>query len=185
MSTPGQPFVEWLVRLSHDDRRAMAILRRSLAFEPGDFPAAFPYIEPFVPATTRGEHIREALYLLGGLFALHPEHASTHSIARELARVAAARNSGSIEQRFLTLLASDEATIAQRLRQLVTLVATDGAPIDYVELLADLYQWMDPYGHAARDRIRRRWARQFYSLNRENKDHPEASIATDRTNDMQ
>ena len=36
-------FIEWLEKLNETDTKVRAVLRRSLAFDPGDFPAAFPF----------------------------------------------------------------------------------------------------------------------------------------------
>ncbi len=41
-------FIEWLEGLNKKDTKVRAVLRRSLAFEPGTFVPAYPYVEPFV-----------------------------------------------------------------------------------------------------------------------------------------
>ena len=41
-------FIEWLEGLNQKDTKVRAVLRRSLAFNPGAFPPAYPYVEPFV-----------------------------------------------------------------------------------------------------------------------------------------
>ncbi|WP_294259682.1 hypothetical protein [Propionivibrio sp.] len=41
-------FIEWLEGLNEKDTKVRAVLRRSLAFDPGSYVHAFPYVEPFV-----------------------------------------------------------------------------------------------------------------------------------------
>ncbi len=48
------------------------------------------------------------------------------------------------------------------LRQAVTLLSTDGRALDYVALLDDLALWHKPWALEAQDRLRQRWARDFY-----------------------
>ncbi|PZQ98681.1 MAG: type I-E CRISPR-associated protein Cse2/CasB, partial [Flavobacterium psychrophilum] len=43
MSEFAQSFIAHLQRLQEHDRGAMATLRRSLSFEPGSYPPAYPY----------------------------------------------------------------------------------------------------------------------------------------------
>ena len=40
-------FIEWLEKLNESDTRVRAVLRRSLAFDPGSFIEAIPYVEPY------------------------------------------------------------------------------------------------------------------------------------------
>ena len=63
-------FIEWLDSLNAKDTRVRAVLRRSLAFDPGAFVPAYPYVEPFL----KGENNfwrRNMLYLVAGLWAAH------------------------------------------------------------------------------------------------------------------
>jgi len=48
------------------------------------------------------------------------------------------------------------------LRQIVALLAADGRGLDYATLIDDLAKWMRPWASEARDRVRQRWARDFY-----------------------
>ena len=63
-------FIEWLEGLNEKDTRVRAVLRRSLAFEPGQFVPAYPYVEPFVKDEGSSWR-REVHYLTGGLWAAH------------------------------------------------------------------------------------------------------------------
>ena len=46
-------FIEWLEGLNEKDTKVRAVLRRSLAFDPGRFTPAYPYVEPFLKARHR------------------------------------------------------------------------------------------------------------------------------------
>jgi len=163
MSDHAQSFIAYLIGLQEGDRGALAHLRRSLGFEPGAYPRAYPYVEPFVRADMHAEDPRrKALYLTAGLFALHPEHNPTQSLAGALGRIGRARESISIEQRFIALLGADAEGLPTLLRQVVSLLAADGIGCDYAALLDDLKRWLDPFKVEARDSLRQRWARDFY-----------------------
>lgn len=63
-------FIEWLESLKEKDTRVRAVLRRSLAFDPGMFVPAYPYVEPFVKDEENSWR-REMFYLIAGLWAAH------------------------------------------------------------------------------------------------------------------
>ncbi len=148
----GEDFVNWLEGLKGEKvwTRARAALRRSLAFEPGTYPAAMPYVEPLV----HGEGwAREAHYLVAALYAQKDgAHQSGSSLARALRERVA--ESQSVERRLLALLDADRDQIAVRLRHTVALVEEG---IDFAGLLDDLIHWFDN-----RRYVQARWAREFY-----------------------
>lgn len=163
MSEHAQAFVEHLKTLHDRDPGAMAALRRSLSFAPATCALAYPYVERFVGVDRRAEDpYRLALYVVAGLFALHPKHAENQSFAGSFGFVGRVRESPSVEQRFIALLAADPENVHTYLRQATTLIAAEGCPIDYVSLLDDQSRWLNPFAHEARDTIRQRWARDFY-----------------------
>jgi CRISPR system Cascade subunit CasB len=163
MSELSQAFVAHLIDLNENDRGALAHLRRSLGFPPGNYPRVYPYVERFAGGDrASGDPWREALYVTGGIFALHPMHAPGVSFATALGRTARERGSSSIEQRFIALLESDSEGLPVYLRQAASLLAADGMAVDYVRLLEDLSYWLSPIESDARDRVRSRWARDFY-----------------------
>ena len=135
--------------------RARAALRRSLAFDPGTYPPAFPFVEPFVGAEEGWR--REAFCLVAGLYALMD---GTHQEGRTLAQAMAElardpkRSPESVERRFLVLLDADRDQIAHRLRSTATLVK---GGFDFAQLLNDLLWWFD------RERkVQVRWAKEYY-----------------------
>ena len=48
------------------------------------------------------------------------------------------------------------------LRHAVALLAAEDLPCDFARLADDLARWLDPWQDEARDRVRQRWAREFY-----------------------
>lgn len=163
MSEHALSFIAHLSDLAERDRGALAHLRRSLAFAPGSFPRAYPYVERFVPRESHaGDPWRKALYLTAALFALHPEHRGDISLASALGSIARTRESTSVEQRFIALLGAEPESLPNLLRQAVSLLAADDHPCDYVRLLDDLGVWLRHFDVDRRDSIRQRWARDFY-----------------------
>ncbi|BAL94032.1 type I-E CRISPR-associated protein Cse2/CasB [Rubrivivax gelatinosus] len=164
MSEHANAFVQHLQSLALRDRGAIAALRRSLAFAPGTYPPAYPAVERFAAQGEDREAARRALYLCAGLFALHPAHASGRALATGLGETLIRRDSPSIEKRFIALLGADPDALADHLRQAISLLAADGVGLDYVLLLADLRDLLDPWNEERRDRARQRWARAFYRV---------------------
>ncbi len=163
MSEHAQKFIEHLQALEQRDRGALAALRHSLAFDPGTYPGAFPYVERFAGSAVHERDARRlALYAVAGLFAMHPVQGA-QSFAASFGELMSRRGSDSIEKRFIALLGADPENIVVYLRQAASLLAADNIGCDYVRLLDDLSQWMnantDPAGL---DRLRQRWARDFY-----------------------
>lgn len=148
--------LNWLEDIASKDTRVRAVLRRSLAFEPGTHAPAFPYVEPFVGTGSASR--RSAMYLVAGVWALHWREGSNGvriSIARASAMHLAASGSASMERRFINLLDADEEQLAHRLRQMMTLLKD--YPIDCESLLSGLIHWTD-----AKKRTQNSWAREFY-----------------------
>lgn len=162
MSEHAVRFVTYLKGLAARDRGAMAALRRSLGRPPGSDPAVYPVVERFVPDGHDLDARRRALYLIAGLFALHPVQADGVSLARAFGRLMLQRQSDSVEKRFIALLSVDDDQLPNFLRQAVTLLAADHIGLDYAALLDDAGVWMRPWASEARDRVRQRWARDFY-----------------------
>jgi len=157
-------FVGHLRQLHEHDKGAMAILRRSLSFDPGAYPPAYPFVERFVGADRHAEDsLRLALYCVAGLFAQQPHHIERRTLAAAFGVVMRHRESASIEQRFVALLSADAQNLPQYLRQVVSLLAADDQGLDFAQLLRDLIRWLNPYAQEARDHLRQRWARDFYN----------------------
>lgn len=154
MSNREARFVHFLLKLAAGrDRKPLAVLKRSLAFPPGTYWPAFPYVEPFVEPEDGWP--REAHYVVAGLFAKYPIQIDSRALPRVLGEEHRSNPRSSLEARFLALLDSDRDQLVDRLRRTVVLVAGDG--LDWTTLLADLQRWFHP------DRfVQRRWALEFY-----------------------
>ena len=160
MSEHAEQFIAHLHALKERDRGALAALRHSLAFEPGCYPRAFPYVERFAGAAVHERDARRlALYAVAGLFARHPQQ-SPQSFAAAFGELMSRRQSPSIEGRFIALLGADAENVVDYLRQAISLLAADGIGCDYARLLDDLSRWLSPAGDPSL--LRQRWARDFY-----------------------
>ncbi|AUM01273.1 type I-E CRISPR-associated protein Cse2/CasB [Zoogloeaceae bacteirum Par-f-2] len=168
-------YLDWLEELNERDARVRAVLRRSLAFDPGAFPAAYPYVEPFLK--DQDSHWRRQVhYLVAALWAAHWKVGRTdpaQPIGEAVARYAMRHHSPeqlrkgafSTERRFIALLDADADELPYRLRQMVALLKDQA--IDFDALLADLLRW-----HAPDKRIQHLWARQFYRALHKDTDLP-------------
>ena len=156
-------FVQHLQRLQEQDRGALATLRHSLAFAPGDYPKAFPYVERFVGSEWHERDARRlARYAVAGLFAAHPVR-HQRSLAAALGQLVRDKQRPSLELRFIALLEADADGVMNHLRQAVSLLAADGVGLDHADLLHDLGVALNERAAPeARDRLKRRWARDFY-----------------------
>jgi CRISPR system Cascade subunit CasB len=139
-----QPFVDHLQRLSQSNRGALAELRRSLTFAPGTAPRVFPYVEPFIAADEHPDSARrQSHYLVAGLFALHPKH-SEMTLAKAMGVLYRKQEqSPSIDGQLMGPEQSH--AVAQWLGQ-------------------GLADWLNPTRPEALDKLRRRWASDFYRV---------------------
>lgn len=154
-------FIEWLEKLNQKDTKVRAVLRRSLAFDPGAFVPAYPYVEPFVKDESSSWR-REMHYLVAGLWAAHWREGRSDSrmtIGKACAAYQADSGSTSTERRFITLLDSDGDQLLHHLRQMIALLKDQS--IDFDALLTGLLFWNDD-----QKRTQNVWAQDFYrSLN--------------------
>jgi CRISPR system Cascade subunit CasB len=149
--------IEFLEGISAKDSKVRAVLKRSVAFEPGSYPPAFPYVEHRL-GNDDNNWKRKVFYLISGLWALQRREAQGYKQTLPSACKASylkSDKSPSLEKRFITLLDSDEEQIAYRLRQMVSLLKD--YPIDFDNLLKDLLSWNHP------DKwVQIKWAKEFY-----------------------
>ena len=150
-------FIEWLECLNEKDTKVRAVLRRSLAFDPGAFVPAYPYVEPFLKGEDNPWR-REIFYLVAGLWAAHwreSRNGTPLSIGKACAAYQTASGSSSTERRFINLLDADCDQLSHRLRQIVALLKEQ--VIDFDTLLKGLLYWNDD-----QKRTQNGWARDFY-----------------------
>jgi CRISPR system Cascade subunit CasB len=159
--------IAWLEQLNESDNKARAVLRRSLAFDPGQHIPAFPYVEPFLQGEEPGWH-RDMHYLVAALWAAHwregqPRTKIKIAVAvglhdkerRDKLNPKERSKPTSTEKRFISLLDADEDQLAHRLRQMIALLGEQ--PIDFESLLDDLLRW-----NSESKRTQNAWARDFY-----------------------
>lgn len=150
-------FIDWLEGLNKKDTRVRAVLRRSLAFDPGAFVFVYFYVEPFVRDEDSSWR-REMLYLVAGLWAEHWREGRSDApvkIGKACAAYQRAVGSESTERRFINLLDADSDQLPHRLRQMISLLKDQ--PLDFEELLKGLLYWNDD-----QKRTQNVWARDFY-----------------------
>lgn len=150
-------FLEWLEKLNERDTRVRAVLRRSLAFAPGTFPAAFPYVEPFLKDGA-ADRQRQMHYLVAALWAAHWKAGRPGErlpIGKAAAIHQIVSRSANTERRFIALLDADPEQLPHRLRQMVALLKDQN--LDFDTLLTDLLRWEDDSKCKQNE-----WARQFY-----------------------
>jgi CRISPR system Cascade subunit CasB len=171
-------FIEWLEGMNEKDTRVRAVLRRSLAFDPGQYVPAYPYVEPFVKNETNSWR-REMHHLAAGVWAMHwreDRPGTPMPIGRACAVFDSEKRKAmgadeqqkltSTEKRFITLLDADGDQLPHRLRQMVALLKDQ--PIDFDTLLTGLLYWNDD-----QKRTQNAWARDFYrNLNHESETEP-------------
>jgi len=177
-------FIDWLEKLNEQDRKARAVLRRSLAFDPGQYIHAYPYVEPFVKDENKAWR-REMHYLVAGLWAAHWRE-GRNGLPVTLAKAAALfdrekrqkmslderRKTTSTERRFITLLDADLDQLPNRLRQMTALLKEQD--IDFAALLKDIVYWSDE-----QKRTQNAWARDFYrTLNHDTRHQPSTETET-------
>jgi len=160
-------FIAWLEDMNERDTRVRALLRRSLAFDPGAHIPVYPYVEPFLKGVAEGWR-RQMHYLVAGLWAAHWREGQPiskiklavaigqHDLARRksLGEVEH-RKPSSTEKRFINLIDADEEQLPHRLRQMVALL--NDQPIDFQALLSDLLYW-----NSDDKRAQNAWARGYY-----------------------
>jgi CRISPR system Cascade subunit CasB len=151
-------FIEWLEELNKNDTKVRAVLRRSLAFDPGEFPAAFPFVEPFLKNEDNPWR-RQMIYLVAGLWAVHwrkDRSGAPISLGKACAIYYEEESkSTSTERRFITLLDADSDQLPHRLRQMVALLKD--CNLDFEALLTGLWYWNND-----QKRTQNQWARDFY-----------------------
>ena len=161
-------FIEWLESLNEKDTKVRAVLRRSLAFDPGAFVPAYPYVEPFLKGEDNPWR-REMLYLVASLWAAHwreGRNGTPLPIGKACAAHQVASGSTNTERRFISLLDADRDQLPHRLRQMIALLKEQA--IDFDALLMGLLYWNND-----QKRTQNSWARDFYrNLNHESETEP-------------
>ena len=163
-------------------RASLANLRRGIGRTPGELPELWGDFLLGMPEELYGKgnvvsHAEWAVYISLTLFALHqqgkdrknmPMHKNGISLGKATNCLIKDEDSDRtrIARRFYSAAtAKDMTELAYHLRGLVTLLRTDGIPLDYVMLACDLYSFRDP---DKREKVLLRWGEDFCRLRMNN-----------------
>jgi CRISPR type I-E-associated protein CasB/Cse2 len=136
-------FIEWLLQQiapsdpTKTNRQMAAELRGILRGTSSDYYRAAKYITPFLGEKESKQD--QWFYLVAGLLASHPKQQEGISLGKALRELRA--DSGSLDNRFLSLLNTPSESLASALRQAISLLAQKGQSLDYALLLRDLSYW--------------------------------------------
>lgn len=151
-------FIDWLESLNQVNTKVKAELRRSLSFDPGTYPKAFGYVEPWVQNSQLDDSRRKAYYLIAGLWALHwreDMERGGSSLGKACLLFRNQTDSLSTDARLINLLEADEEQLPNRLRQMISLLKE--IPIDFKQLLEDVILW-----GLEDKRVQIRWAKEYF-----------------------
>jgi CRISPR system Cascade subunit CasB len=172
-SLNGHHLVEHLNSLvTNRDVGALALLRRGLGREPGEVPAMYSHVLPYLALSdsisgSQRQREEDAALLVASLFALWHQGKGITNPAERISLGAAFRrlinqsDSFSLERRFVALLKASRDRLPNHLRHAISLLKAKDIPLDWALLFSDLSQW-DQTDQRARHPIRRRWARDFW-----------------------
>jgi len=150
------PFVNYLEG-RREDRGMLAALRRGLGRPPGTATEMYRYVVPWLSADAPPWQ-ENAYYVIAALFAYHPAAGGHGNMGGHFAR--ARQQSGddtALERRFTALLAAHPDDLDFYLRQAISFLKSKEIPVDWNQLLRDVFQW----GHPDRY-VQQQWARAFW-----------------------
>lgn len=162
----------------------LAQLRNSVSKEPGSVPSIWEVTIAGLPGRTYGDDPtpeERAAHAALTLYALHqqsrpvPMHVRGPGIGRSVRRLAGDDAQSPVRRRFdavATATSFDEA--CHHLRAIITQLRGATIALDYGQLADDLLRMQRAGGAEV---VRRRWGRQFYFLDREQRTSPEQAEA--------
>lgn len=159
-------FIDYLKSLvAHENRAALAALRRGLGKTPGTVTEMFPYVMPFIRETMSLRR-QDDYFLVASLFASHQlVWTSTEGSTRDSTMGTSFRwlratvETSSIEQRFVALLNAEREDLPEHLRHAVSLLKAHEIPVNWAQLLRDLSGW----DWESRS-VQRAWAQGFWRV---------------------
>lgn len=161
--TPEARLIAFLRSLAKKhDRGALAGIRRGLGRDaPGA--EALRILVPHIPASF-GEWQRSCCFQVAALFALHPEDAPQGNLGETFRQLGGHE---SAQKRFARLLSAEAHDIFPLLRQAIALARSKEVPVNYLQLLKDLFRWDRPSRF-----VQDQWARSYWSRLDEDSDIP-------------
>lgn len=171
---PGQkkssvPLVDRLLEIAkRQDRGRLAALRTGCGKHPGTATRMFPIVAPFL--TKDDGPSTQAAFITAALFAKHPAHSDIGTLGASLRHAVNSGKHGEegVERRFVAALDADREDLHRHLEGLVSLCESASVPVDwhrfYWDVRALLSDWADKKDPTklVRDRVRIRWARDFW-----------------------
>lgn len=157
--TLDKKFVSRLEKYVKDDERAaLAHLRRGLGKDAWAATEMFPYVAGWTKNLSR--RYEDAYFLVATMIGLYPKESwksedKYNNLGKSLSFLK--DESGSIEKRFVALLNSDEEDLSKHLRQIVSLLKSKDAPINWFQLLKDIKYWSNENRS-----VQRSWAKGFW-----------------------
>jgi CRISPR system Cascade subunit CasB len=150
------PFVEYLEKLrEHEDRGALAALRRGLGQPAGSAYEMYRYVVPWLGEQSSPAQ-EERYFLVAALFAYHPQAGGTGNLGASFARTRTAQGDDTAtERRFTALLTAHREDLPFYLRQAISFLRAKDVAVDYHQLLLDLGAWERGY-------VQRNWAQAFW-----------------------
>ncbi len=161
-------FAGGLCRLvDRGDAGALAALRRSLSFPPGDDTSVYSIVAPIVAGPVRSAWEKRGVFLTAGLFALWHRGKSRSAspegidLGAAMRRAFTAKSGGKLSdsdgKRFSRILASDVDEIGHHLRSVMEMCRTASVAIDWGMLAHHLDSWSHPSSW-----VQRVWAESFW-----------------------
>lgn len=161
----AESFAEHLEKLYlTEDRAALAALRRGLGKRPGEASEMHRHVLPYLRGATRRQE--DACYVVAALFGLYPSRNWRHgdgddkltNLGASLRLLTSENESdSSIERRFVALLNCRAEELPEHLRQIISLLKTKEAPVDWARLIRDINHW-----DSETRWVQREWSRAFW-----------------------
>lgn len=147
-------FVSFLLGLARTENRgALAALRRGLGRERTPPAEMLRLVVPYLPQNRPWEH--RWYFLVASLFGLHPETGGKGDLGDTFRSLGAHE---SAQKRFVALLDAHPDDLPYRLRQAVALAKSKEAPVNWFQLLEDLFRWQTESRY-----VQQRWARSYWA----------------------
>ena len=163
------PLVSYLLDLKRrDDRGALAELRSGLGKAPGEAPRMFPHVGRYLLSSDPSKPSVITAFVVASLFAKHPVHEAGRSLGKALAL--ATKRPGNpqgkhgedgVAARFARALDADPEDLPRQLEGLISLCESADKGIDWYQFRGDVVALLGE-DHDQRDRVRLRWARDFW-----------------------
>ena len=173
------PYINYLYGLAKEGNRgSLADLRKGLTGQPGQVPATFPYVAPWVPEDARNTWRESVFYLTATLFAYYQAGGSSNALISSQGNLGnhfkmlkdKREQSASFEKRFSNLLKAHRDDLPALLRQALSLLRNEDIPINWDQLFKDLTYW-----NSENQNVQRAWANSYWRY-QPKKDETEAQI---------